>query len=226
MAQCGYEVYSLIQRLRRKFRDDRAKNEALDRIMWWSIPRVYPDYDREALRWHAENSKIAQRRKRIHRYIRGMAYAFEELYLVSLTFGDAYDSTTRETRDKYASRWLNAQTLDYYACLDIGKRGGREHYHAICAFSGELEPFTIGRKTYYRFKDSERAWEHGWFSIRKIESDKSPENACRYAFKASTYAFKSADMDDAVRPWHKRGVEHTREMTAEEWEKEYGELPF
>lgn len=226
MARCGYEVYSLIQRLVRKIGDDPVRRKAFERIVWWSIPRVYPDYDRDCNRWRAENSKIAQRRKRIHKYIRGMAYAFKDLYLVSLTFGDVYDTTTRETRDKYASRWLNAEALDYYACLDIGKQGGREHYHAICAFEHDLEPYKVGRKTFYRFKDDAHAWEHGFFTIRKIESDKSPENACRYAFKASTYAFKSADRDDAVRPWHKRGVDHTRVLTAEEWEEEFGALPF
>lgn len=226
MANCGYDVYSLIQRLVRKIGDDPERRKAFERIMWRSIPRVYPDYMREAKRWRAENSKIAQRRKRIHRYIRGMASKFDDLYLVSLTFGECYDTTTRDTRDKYAARWLNAETLDYYACLDIGKKGGREHYHAICAIGHELEPYKVGPRTFYRFKDAAHEWEHGFFTIRKIESDKSPEKACRYAFKASTYAFKSADNDDAVKPWHKRGVDHTREMTLEEWEEKCGALPF
>jgi hypothetical protein len=43
-----------------------------------------------------------------------------------------------------------------------------------------------------------------------------------YALKSSDYAFKSADADTGIKPFHKRGVKHYREYDF----SGYDTLPF
>ena len=145
----------------------------------------------------------------VNRYIKGMSDTFEELYLVSLTFTDeVLANTSAQTRKDYVRKWLNDNTLDYFACVDYGKENAREHYHAICAFELPLEPYKVKRRTFYRLP-SDNTWQYGFSSLRKINSsDKDRRKTAYYAFKASDYAFKNADKDSSAKPFHKRGVTH------------------
>lgn len=223
MAQYTTTVFRLLKRLRWKSKDKPEMSAALDRIVWYSFPVVYPNEPVEVKRVLRDVSAVHQRRKRIRRYIKEMA-AQGRLYLVSLTFGDCYDTTTRVSRDKYAREWLNKHTADYMACLDIGKKNGREHYHAIARFDYPLEEFKAKRQTYVRPVDESHAWRHGFFTIKPIETDENDLNkTLGYAFKASTYAFKVSDEDEKVKPFHKRGV-----ARRPEWETltDDMELPF
>jgi hypothetical protein len=156
-----------------------------------------------------EYEKIRSRKKRYYRYIKAMSESFGTLYLVSLTFTDeVLNSTNEETRKAYVRRWLNSTAVDYFACIDYGKENEREHYHAICVFDKNLETFKAKRRTYYKLPE-ENAWEHGFYSIRKIaDNEKDRRKAVYYAFKASEYAFKNADINTNAKPFHKRGVEH------------------
>lgn len=203
MARMRQAVFELLHHLRRRQEVRPELGDALNRIVWFSFPVVYPnpiDWSKAS----AKHAAIAQRRKRIRRYIREMAED-GDLYLVSLTFGDCLDTTTRKTRDRYAREWLNAQTADYFACLDIGKENGREHYHAIARFDIPLKAERRKRTMYYKPEDEALWWKHGWFSIKRIgEGEKDIIKTVGYAMKASTYAFKSADSDETIKPWHKR----------------------
>lgn len=222
MAQYTTTVFRLLKRLRWKAKDNPELNSAIDRVVWHSFPVVYQNYDRDVCQVRKEVSSLHARRKRVRRYIRNMAKR-GRLYLVSLTFGDCYDTTTRTTRDKYAREWLNKHTADYFACLDIGKKNNREHYHAIVLLDYPLEQFRAKRKDYVRPVDPSHAWTHGFYSIKPIETDETDLNkTLGYAFKASTYAFKVSEEDEKVRPFHKR---RTR---SDEWEtlSDFSDLPF
>lgn len=51
---------------------------------------------------------------------------------ITLTFRDeTLSKTTLETRRRYVSRYLKANSQTYVANLDYGHLNGREHYHAI-----------------------------------------------------------------------------------------------
>lgn len=53
-------------------------------------------------------------------------------YFVTLTFKDSVlASTSRETRRRYASRSLKAESLCYVGNIDFGGKTDREHYHAL-----------------------------------------------------------------------------------------------
>lgn len=212
MAQYTATVFRLLKKLRWKAKDKPEMNAALDRIVWHSFPVVFPNASTEVKKIRCDLSAIHQRRKRVRKYVREMAQV-GRLYLVSLTFGDCYDTTTRRTRDIYARSWLNKHTADYFACLDKGKTNGREHYHAIVRLDYPVEEYKVGRKVYVRPVDEAHAWEHGFYTMMPIKTDESDLNkTLEYAMKASTYAFKTADEDDKVKPFHKRGVKRSEWM--------------
>lgn len=204
MAQYSATVFRFLKRLRWKANGNEKLNEAINRLVWYSFPVVYPDFAIQSKKRRIECENISQKRKRVRRYIRDMALS-GPLYLVSLTFDECYESTTRQTRDKYARNWLNKHTADYFACLDRGKKNGREHYHAIVRLDYPLEEYKAKRRVYLRPIDGEHAWKHGFYTILALNTDEKDLNkTIEYAFKASTYAFKTADEDEKVKPFHKR----------------------
>lgn len=205
MAQLTVAVYSKVKRLLNKCKNDPAKMDALRKVLWYSMHVVYPEWNVFGhFKAAREYEKVKHRRKRVNAYVREMLELDKPMYLVTLTYGECYDSTTQETRLAYARKWLNTNCLDYYACLDIGKENGREHYHAVCVMDKPMKQVVYGRKAFYEvLGDSE--WKHGFYSIRRIEVDRNAVGkTLGYAFKASNYAFKSAD--SSIKPFHKRGV--------------------
>lgn len=222
MRKMTREVWSLQRSLVHKYElrhNDIALNQ-LRRVMWYSVPVVYPDYQRDMRIINAEWEKLRKRKGRWLKYVIEMSRTFDELYLVSLTFDDeTLETTNFETRKKRVRDWLNANTVDYFACVDYGKVNNREHYHAIVSFAQtgvrayyddriELHSEKHGKTAFYRLPE-ERAWPFGFYSIRAVPLDTSDtKRSAFYAMKSASYAFKNANDDNDTRPFHKRGVEH------------------
>lgn len=123
-----------VRHLRYKYRDNPTANAQLDRILWYSYPVVYPD-------WDSENKLIAkainarkQRIKRARRFLRDMAdfYGADKLHFVTLTFTDeVLKNTSAKTRHEYVTGFLHEQCMAYHTNLDYGSKNEREHYHAV-----------------------------------------------------------------------------------------------
>lgn len=149
-----------------------------------------------------------QRRKRIRKYVRCMIEhrGYHIPCLVSLTFTDeCLSSTSFDTRKKYVRDYLNSFYPDWFACVDYGKKNGREHYHAICLypFDKGFSTFTKKRRVFMVPSNCAYDWSYGFYSIRPLEVD--PQDIYKtlnYAFKCSSYAFKASD--NSVKPFHKR----------------------
>lgn len=212
-------VHAKLLHLRRKYKlePNQVRERQLQNIVD-HFTVVYRDYLNESRRIQRLWEKNRKRMQRIYRYVKRMASEFTgRLYLVSLTFDDdTLEHTSKETRKDYVRRWLNANAFDYYACIDYGRRKGREHYHALAVFDIPLSEEKHKGKTWYRVSD-EIEWKHGFYSIRKVESDqKSVYKTINYALKASTYAFKAYAVDDTAKPFHKRNVNYMRELTSDD----------
>lgn len=213
MARLTPKVYCKIKALRRKYADDAARSAALDKLMWWSLPCVYTSFKEDLIDIRKDYHSICESRRKVRKYINGMVATFPRLYLVSLTFSDDYIDCQEDTLKKYASRWLNAECDDYYACVDFGKKSGRIHYHAICAISWDLvEVVNVKAKNqgkYLEPKDFIHQWTYGFSSFRPLSVGDVSDTykVLNYAFKASSYSFKCADRKK-YKPFHKRGVDH------------------
>ena len=212
-------LHSLLNKGRK--RQDDHLLEQVRRVMWYSMPVVYPEWERDSRLYQCEYDKLRKRKGRWIRYVSEMSTTFECLYLLSLTFSDEIlSSTSAETRQRYVRRWLNDNTVDYFACVDYGLENGREHYHAIVSFALQgtaayfgdpvhLTPIRIGRSTFYRISDTSREWTYGFYSIRAVRRDPvSTRKTAFYALKSASYSFKSAKPDGIAKPFHKRGVSH------------------
>lgn len=221
MTTFSAKMQSKVVRLRRKYKDgnDTHHNDILSRILWYSIPVVYPNHMTDGRKAMNSISALHQRRRRYRKYVREMVLSFKgkNVYLVSLTFSDDYYcTTTRESRTQYARKYLNSVCLDYFACLDIGKENGREHYHAVVVTDRPLITVTNGKrgKRFFEFADSKDKWKYGFYSLRPLAIDeKDIYKSLNYALKSSDYAFKSADEKIGIKPFHKRGVTHWLDIT-------------
>lgn len=212
-------VHAKLLHLRRKYKLE--PNKVRERQLQNIVDRfniVYPDYLDESRRIHRLWEKNRKRMQRIYRYVKHMATEFSErVYLVSLTFDDdTLERTSKDTRKDYVRRWLNANAFDYYACIDYGRRNGREHFHALAVFDIPLLEEKHKGKTWYKVPEAIE-WKHGFYTIRKVQSDrKNVYKTINYALKASTYAFKASAVDDTAKPFHKRCVDYMRELTSDE----------
>lgn len=177
-------------------------------------PGYHSVYDKQRL------SAIA-RRSRVRKYLRAMSDSnllYAPQYLLSLTFtDDVLNSTNPDTRLKYVRDYLNSTFDDYFACIDFGKKKGREHYHAIVnpsSYDYALVKVDKRGNHYYKPRDK-LDWKYGYFSLRPITY--SPERAVNYAFKCSSYAFKSAS--SSHKPFHKRCVSHFEPLFDDDFEE-------
>lgn len=216
-------LHSLLNKGRK--RQDDHLLEQIRNVLWHSIPVVYPYWERDILSHQREYDKLRKRKGRWLRYVSEMSATFNSLYLLSLTFtDDCLSSTSSDTRQRYVRRWLNDNTVDYFACVDYGLENGREHYHAIVSFSPQgtaayavapvpLTPIHIGRGTFYRIADPSREWPYGFYSIRAVRSDPASQlKTAFYALKSASYSFKSAKEDGIAKPFHKRGAIHFADL--------------
>lgn len=225
-AQTRYNaVYALIRRLRYKYKRDgnQKADRQLDSVLWYSVPVVYTDYESGIKRAAVEHEKFRKRKYRYFRYCAEMVETFadSELCLFTLTFDDSIETTTPRTRKRYATAYLNSVCDDYIACVDYGKENGREHYHAVGVLRQNVafERQKHGRSVY--ILPTVQPWGKGFYTIKPIRNaSQTAEKSLRYALKACRYSCKAEDLDDAVKPFHKRGVEHWRKLSSDE------ELPF
>lgn len=96
---------------------------------------------------------------------------------LTLTFNDkVLANTSVETRRRYVSRFLKAQTTLYIANIDFGKKKGREHYHAIVVAQ------TVDLSSWRCF---------GNINSRRIRtSDKDLFRTSKYLTKLTSHAIK------------------------------------
>lgn len=92
----------------------------------------------------AEYEKVYKKRKNnlhcINHRIRVGTLRFSFCYFLTITFNDEFlNSTTAKYRRTYIGRFLKNNFESYVANIDFGDRNQREHYHAICFSSMELE---------------------------------------------------------------------------------------
>lgn len=190
------------------------KYGALDRTFrhyMESVYLVYPDFHEDYRRTLKEYNAYRSRVKRRNEYISSMIDTFctssyNSLYLASFTFtDDVLSNTSGSTRKKYISDFLKDNTLDYFACIDFGKKTQREHYHALLVTD---EPMVVSHtsksgKQFLQFCNV--SYPYGFYSLREVESGDSVKTA-RYAFKAGGYAFKSSE--SGYKAFHARKVQH------------------
>lgn len=70
--------------------------------------------------------------KRLRNKIEYMAFAYDELIFITLTFrNDVLKNTSYETRRRYVARYLKNNCDFYIANVDYGKKKEREHYHGL-----------------------------------------------------------------------------------------------
>lgn len=237
MSTYSARMQGKVNYLRRKYQQngDTKHNDILSRILWYSVPVVYTHYFTDFRVARHKLDAVKKKRQRYRAYVRDMLTTFcrdtylcksYDAYLVSLTFNDEfYCSNSRKTRDKYVRDYLNTVCADYFACLDIGKENGREHYHAIIVTDKPLTLTPNGKKKkkYFAFASLEDTWRYGFYSLRPLKIDKQDlYRTMNYALKSSDYAFKSADTETGIKPFHKRGVEHFHECDY----SKYDTLPF
>lgn len=150
-------VARLVSRLRYKYKQAGKDQSPIDKIMWHSIPVVYPDFMQEARTIRKAQAARHRQKTRANKAINTMFDAYDSVQFVTLTFDDeTMNNTTEKTRHYYASHWLNENTRDYLANIDYGKKNGREHYHAVAAM-----------------KDGYKPWKHGFSKVRNIKHDKA-----------------------------------------------------
>ena len=141
-------IQYLVKRLRHKYKDNPTANALLDKILWYSIPVVYPnwEYEQRAISKQINNRK--QKKRRAKHYLHDMqdVYGVDALHFVTLTFNDdTLSSTSERTRHRYVTAYLNEHCLAYYGNIDYGKKNEREHYHAVVKLrSDTLPPFPYG----------------------------------------------------------------------------------
>ena len=219
----SYKTFLAYRRLLYKHRHEDATEYNLRHHVLYNMWCLYDDslfmdikaFEKEYIRRY--NTK-----RRWKKYLQGMIQPYEYLYLVSLTFtDDVLNSTSAETRKKYIQRFLNDNTVDFFACADFGEEMGREHYHAICRISNkQFVPYLRGKTIFYEVYPFD--YPYGFISIREISlNPQDAEKSLFYAFKSSLYAFKSSD--NKVKPFHKRGVLHSYVPTDEELFLLFGE---
>lgn len=164
------------------------KMDALQKIVWYSFPIVYPRWDE----WSRELVKAKKARRarklRISKYLKSMfmAYDAEKLYFLTITFDNDAFKAKSSTRYQNVSRYLNAISYDYMANLDYGSKNKREHYHAVVASDKDLFSLSI---------------PHAFIHYKRIVS-RNPKRIAKYLSKLTNHAQKLT----CGKPFHKRGM--------------------
>ena len=177
----------MVKKFRHTHKDDKKALDALDRILWHSYPVVYSFEDLRAISKAADARKA--KKKRVNKYLRGMADSYDELFFITLTWRDEYlTKLSEQTRHQYVREYLNANTRDYYANQDYGARTEREHYHAVIALSEGM-----------------KKWSYGFVNIRRI----GKPDECGTRGRLSSYLLKLTNHSGKLgtgKSFHKRGL--------------------
>lgn len=110
----------------------------------------------------------------------------DDLMLIfgTLTFReDVLDSTSKETRRRYVSRFLNDNTLHYVSNIDYGKTTDREHYHFIALVDHKID------------KDN---WRYGFSLFTKIKKKTSLRNRKNYLMKLTNHTYKDSTKQEKL----------------------------
>lgn len=191
------QIQYLLKKLRYKYRGDSAKNNALNQIVWFSLPAVYPEWNAEAHEMTKAMENRKQAKKRTKRYLQGMYDSYNSLFFVTLTFNDeCLKGTNEKTRHSYVSRFLNANFRDYYANVDYGTQNEREHYHAVV--SDEIT------------KQARIEWSrYGNVNFKRMRGSRNDVNRVgTYMRKLTNHANKLS----TGKSFHKRGLKDVDEL--------------
>ena len=191
------QIQYLVQRYRYKHRDDRKALDALERILWYSYPVVYPNWETSQKEAQRLIDARRQAKKRANRYITEMAQSQKCLAFVTLTFrDDVLASTSERTRHRYVSAFLRVNCRDYIANVDYGRKNGREHYHAVVALDPKAPPLE---------------WQYGFVNVKSISvtpENRSKQRLSSYLLKLSNHAGKP----NAGRIFHAKGLREVDEI--------------
>lgn len=191
MTQNQIRIRYLVHKLRYKHKENQNIQDALTRILWYSIPVVYPNWEIEDKLIEQAIDKRKKQKRRTRRYLEGMTTCYSQLHFVSLTFrDDVLDSTTAQTRHRYVSRYLDSISRDYFANIDYGEKNEREHFHAVVALKNTPTS----------------DFPYGWSNIKPVGRYKRKNGDIKaistYINKLSNHANKVT----AGRTFHKRGM--------------------
>lgn len=151
-------IQYLVKRFRWVHKDDAESISALEHILWYSYPVVYPDAFDDVGSSLRESQRLIDARKRkksrYNKRLNEMAQCYDFLHFVTLTFSDdVLSSTSERTRHRYVQQWLLENCRDYLANEDFGKQTGRHHFHAVVAFPRDLSSVSPWKYGFYKFKE-------------------------------------------------------------------------
>ena len=156
----------------KRFNND--DNETLNDLEFWCIIN-------NKLKELNEVEKITKasrkRTKRLYKKVAKILLCGSCLFL-TLTFTDnVLDSTNKETRRRYVSRFLKKYDSMYVANIDYGKKNGREHYHALICID----------------KVSNKDWLYGDIDFKRVRNNNietDTKRLSKYIAKLSNHAIK------------------------------------
>lgn len=129
------------------------------------------------------NTNHRRRRDRYFNKIYDLFQSFDCLF-ITLTFtDDVLESTNKQTRRKYVTRYLKSCSYLYLGNIDYGKENGREHYHAIITKEDKLPP----------------KWEYGYYLVLPCANNKtSIDCLANYVLKLTNHALKKGTRQERI----------------------------
>lgn len=178
------KIQYLLRKLRYKYKGDAKMNAEIDKIVWFSLPVVYPNFqeDSKIISKAINNRKVAKWRTK--KYLNEMAESYDHLFFVTLTFDDeTLNNTSEQTRHRYVSKYLKENVRCYYANVDYGSKNEREHYHAVVS---DRVDFT--------------KWNYGSINAKQVR--RSTDGIATYMRKLTNHANKLG----TGKAFHSRGL--------------------
>lgn len=115
-----------------------------------------------------------ERKKHLQKKIAEMLQAGECLF-VTFTFNNGTLCETKaSSRRKFVQRYLANYSNNYVANIDFGKKGNREHYHAVIQ-TNYIDPL---------------AWKYGNLDVERVHKTHSEERLAKYIAKLTYHAIK------------------------------------
>lgn len=153
MTQNQISIQYLINKIRHKYADKPSTIKQLEKILWYSYPIVYPNYEIEQRVIEREIENRKKKKGRTRKFIRDMMQCYDELHFATLTFNDETLSNTSErTRHRYAVAFLSECCRCYIGNVDYGENNHREHFHAVVALKEDALP----------------CWKYGYSNFKRI----------------------------------------------------------
>ena len=155
----------------------------------------YPSFCNFDFLWDAFNecrkmyNSISRRKTRVFKKLIFWFYYVskntdKKLMFGTLTFrDDVLESTSKATRRRYVSRFLNDNTLHYVANIDYGKKNNREHYHFIALISSRID---------------KKAWSYGMSNYKLIKTNTSLRNRKNYLLKLTNHTYKDSTKQEKI----------------------------